>query len=121
MKEENKRRVAEQANFSRSQDHYMANKGAYDAVGAAASAGIEEDEEPPSSSRSILKKFLNSSKPVIKAVATAGGTAKRGSIGGLIAFKLTDAIIPDEDEEEKPSKIKPTQKLINKQVRQANH
>ena len=109
LREENERRVAEQANLSHSQDHYMANKGAYDAVGATASAGIQEDEEPPSSSRSILKKFLKSSKPVIKAVATAGGTAKGGSIGGLIASKLTDAIIPDEDEEEKPSKIKPTQ------------
>ena len=108
-------------NLSHSQDHYMANKGAYDAVGATASAGIQEDEEPPSSSRSILKKFLKSSKPVIKAVATAGGTAKGGSIGGLIASKLTDAIIPDEDEEEKPSKIKPTQKLINKQVKKVNH
>ena len=108
LREENERRVAEQANLSHSQDHYMANKGAYDAVGATASAGIQEDEEPPSSSRSILKKFLKSSKPVIKAVATAGGTAKGGSIGGLIASKLTDAIIPDEDEEERPSKIKPT-------------
>ena len=117
LREENERRVAEQANLSHSQDHYMANKGAYDAVGATASAGIQEDEEPPSSSRSILKKFLKSSKPVIKAVATAGGTAKGGSIGGLIASKLTDAIIPDEDEEEKPSKIKPTQELINKQVK----
>ena len=114
LREENERR---QANLSHSKDHYMANKGAYDAVGATASAGIQEDEEPPSSSRSILKKFLKSSKPVIKAVATAGGTAKGGSIGGLIASKLTDAIIPDEDEEEKPSKIKPTQKLINKQVK----
>ena len=78
LREENERRVAEQANLSHSQDHYMANKGAYDAVGATASAGIQEDEEPPSSSRSILKKFLKSSKPVIKAVATAGGTAKGG-------------------------------------------
>ena len=121
LREENERRVAEQANLSHSQDHYMANKGAYDAVRATASAGIEEDEEPPSSSRSILKKFLKSSKPVIKAVATAGGTAKGGSIGGLIASKLTDAIIPDEEEDEKPSKIKPTQKLINKQVKKANH
>ena len=121
LREENERRVAEQANLSHSQDHYMANKGAYDAVGATASAGIQEDEEPPSSSRSILKKFLKSSKPVIKAVATAGGTAKGGSIGGLIASKLTDAIIPDEDEEERPSKIKPTQKLINKQVKKVNH
>ena len=121
LREENERRVAEQANLSQSQDHYMANKGAYDAVGATASAGIQEDEEPPSSSRSILKNFLKSSKPVIKAVATAGGTAKGGSIGGLIASKLTDAIIPDEDEEEKPSKIKPTQKLINKQVKKVNH
>ena len=121
LREENERRVAEQANLSHSQDHYMANKGAYDAVGATASAGIQEDEEPPSSSRSILKKFLKSSKPVIKAVATAGGTAKGGSIGGLISSKLTDAIIPDEDKEEKPSKIKPTQKLINKQVKKVNH
>ena len=121
LREENERRVAEQANSSHSQDHYMANKGAYDAVGATASAGIQEDEEPPSSSRSIFKKFLKSSKPLIKAVGTAGGTAKGGSIGGLIASKLTDAIIPDEDEEEKPSKIKPTQKLINKQVKKVNH
>ena len=121
LREENERRVAEQANLSHSQDHYMANKGTYDAVGATASAGIQEDEEPPSSSRSILKNFLKSSKPVIKAVATAGGTAKGGSIGGLIASKLTDAIIPDEEEEEKPSKIKPTQKLINKQVKKVNH
>ena len=121
LREENERRVAEQANLSHSQDHYIVNKGAYDAVGATASAGIQEDEEPPSSSRSILKNFLKSSKPVIKAVATAGGTAKGGSIGGLIASKLTDAIIPDEDEEEKPSKIKPTQKLINKQVKKVNH
>ena len=121
LREENERRVAEQANLSHSQDHYMANKGTYDTVGATASAGIKEDEEPPSSSRSVLRQFLKSSKPVIKAVATAGGTAKGGSIGGLIASKLTDAIIPDEDEEEKPSKIKPTQKLINKQVKKVNH
>ena len=121
LREENERRVAEQANLSHSQDHYMANKGTYDAVGATASAGIKEDEEPPSSSRSVLRQFLKSSKPVIKAVATAGGTAKGGSIGGLIASKLTDAIIPDEEEEEKPSKIKPTQKLINKQVKKINH
>ena len=116
LREENERRVAEQANLSHSQDHYMANKGAYDAVGATASAGIEEDEEPPSSSRSILKKFLKPSKPVIKAVATAGGTEKGGSIGGLIASKLTDAIIPDEDENEKPPKMKPTKKTIKDQV-----
>ena len=121
LREENERRVAEQANLSHSQDHYMANKGTYDAVGATASAGIKEDEEPPSSSRSVLRQFLKSSKPVIKAVATAGGTAKGGSIGGLIASKLTDAIIPDEEEEEKPSKIKPTQELINKQVKKINH
>ena len=38
-----------------------------------------------------------------------------------MASKLTDAIIPDEEEEEKPSKIKPTQKLINKQVKKVNH
>ena len=106
LREENERRVAEQASLSHSQDHYMANKRAYDAVGATASAGIQEDEESPSSSRSVLRQFLKSSKPVIKAVATAGGTAKGGSIGGLKASKLTDAIIPDEDEEEKPSKIK---------------
>ena len=91
LREENERRVAEQA---------------YDAVGATASAGIQEDEELPSSSRSVLRQFLKSSKPVVKAVATSGGTAKGGSIGGLKASKLTDAIIPDEDEEEKPSKIK---------------
>ena len=90
LREENERRVTEQANLSHSQDHYMANKGAYDAIGATASAGIQEDEEPPSSSRSILKKFLKSSKPVIKAVATAGGTAKGGSIGGLIYSIKTD-------------------------------
>ena len=59
LREENERRVAEQANLSHSQDHYIANKGAYDAVGATASAGIQEDEEPPSSSRSIFKKSLN--------------------------------------------------------------
>ena len=117
LREENERRVAEQANLSHSQDHYMANKGAYDAVGATASAGIQEDEEPPSSGRSVLKQFLKSSKPVIKAVATAGGTAKGGSIGGLIASKLTDAIIPDEDEEEKQTqKMKPTKKTIKDQV-----
>ena len=121
LREENERRVAEQPNSSHSQDHYMANIGAYHTVGATASAGIEEDEEPPSSSRSTLKKFLKSSKPVIKAVATPGGTAKGGSIGGLIASKLTDAIIPDEDEEEKRSKIKPTHKLINKHVKKINH
>ena len=115
LREENERRVAEQANLSHSQDHYMANKGTYDAVGATASAGIQEDAEPPSSSRSILKKFLKSSKPVIKAVATAGGAAKGGSVGG-IASKLTDAIIPDEDENEKPPKMKPTKKTIKDQV-----
>ena len=62
LREENERRVAEQANLSHSQDHYMANKGAYDAVGATASAGIEEDEEPPSSSRSIFLHPNQSSK-----------------------------------------------------------
>ena len=30
LREENERRVAEQANLSHSQDHYMANKGAYE-------------------------------------------------------------------------------------------
>ena len=117
LREENKRRVAEQTNLSHSQDHYMANKGTYDTIGATASAGIQEDEEPPSSGRSVLKQFLKSSKPVIKAVATAGGTAKGGSIGGLIASKLTDAIIPDDDEKEKqPQKMKPTKKTIKDQV-----
>ena len=117
LREENKRRVAEQTNLSHSQDHYMANKGTYDTIGATASAGIQEDEEPPSSGRSVLKQFLKSSKPVIKAVATAGGTAKGGSIGGLIASKLTDAIIPDDDEKEKQTqKMKPTKKTIKDQV-----
>ena len=117
LREENKPRVAEQTNLSHSQDHYMANKGTYDTIGATASAGIQEDEEPPSSGRSVLKQFLKSSKPVIKAVATAGGTAKGGSIGGLIASKLTDAIIPDDDEKEKQTqKMKPTKKTIKDQV-----
>ena len=117
LREENKRRVAEQTNLSHSQDHYMANKGTYDTIGATAAAGIQEDEEPPSSGRSVLKQFLKSSKPVIKAVATAGGTAKGGSIGGLIASKLTDAIIPDDDEKEKQTqKMKPTKKTIKDQV-----
>ena len=117
LREENKRRVAEQTNLSHSQDHYMANKGTYDTIGATASAGIQEDEEPPPSGRSVLKQFLKSSKPVIKAVATAGGTAKGGSIGGLIASKLTDAIIPDDDEKEKQ-----TQKMneVNKITKPKN-
>ena len=45
LREENERRVAEQAILSHSQDHYMANKGAYDALGATASAGIQDEEE----------------------------------------------------------------------------
>ena len=108
LREENERRVAEQANMSHAQDHYMTNKGAYDAVGATASAGIQEDEDEPTEKRSVLKQFLKSTKPIIKAAATAGGTAKGGSIGGLIAEKLTDAIMPDSEEEEqvRPSKIK---------------
>ena len=58
LREENKRGVAEQADSSHSQDDYIyGNKGGYDAVGATASARIEEDEEQPSSSRSILKTF----------------------------------------------------------------
>ena len=116
MREENERRVAEQTNLSHSQDHYMANKGTYDAIGATASAGIKEDE-PSSSNRSTLKNFLKSSKPLIKAVATAGGTAKGGSIGGLIAEKLTDAIIPDKDEPTQTTKIPPVKKTVVKKPR----
>ena len=117
LREENERRVAEQANLSHSQDHYMANKGPYDAVGATASAGIKEHEEPPSSSRNVLRQFLKSSKPVIKAVATAGGTAKGGSIGGLIASKLTNVIIPDEEEEKETVQDK-TNTKVNQQTSQ---
>ena len=113
LREENERRVAEQVNLSHAEDHYMANKGAYDAIGATASAGIQEDEEP-AGSRSVLKQFLKSSKPIIKAVATAGGTAKGGSIGGLIAEKLTDAILPDDDKEATTPKPKPPKKTIQK-------
>ena len=54
---------------------------------------------------------MKSSKPVIKAVAAAGGTAKGGSIGGLIASKLTDVVLPDE--EEKPP---PKPKMVRKGV-----
>ena len=103
---ENQRRVAEQANFSHAHDHYHMNKGAYDAVGATASAGIREEEPPHSqeeqasastSRRTKVKNLLKSSKPLIKAVATATGTAKGGNIGGLIASKLTDTLIPDDE------------------------
>ena len=116
LREENERRVAEQVNLSHAEDHYMANKGAYDAIGATASAGIQEDEEP-AGSRSALKQFLKSSKPIIKAVATAGGTAKGGSIGGLIAEKLTDAIIPDKDEPTKTTKAPPIKKTVVKTIK----
>ena len=100
LREENERRIAEQVNMSHAQDHYQANRGAYDSVGASASAGIQEEEEQPSSSssRRTLKKVLKSAKPVIKAVATATGKSKGGDIGGLIASKLTDVIIPDDEE-----------------------
>ena len=101
--------------MSHAQDHYQANRGAYDAVGASASAGIQEEEEQPSSSssRSVLKKVLKSAKPVIKAVATATGKSKGGDIGGLITSKLTDVIIPDDEdmpekkEENKIEVVKP--------------
>ena len=46
----------------------------------------------------LLKKYLQSSKPVIKAVAP--GTAEGGSIRGLIASKLTDSVIPDDGKTE---------------------
>ena len=98
LREENERRVAEQANLSHSQDHYIANKGAYDAVGATAPAGIQEDEEPPSSSRSILKNFLKSSKPVIKAVATAVkhqfSNTSRGIVQDFLYRSVPISVVP---------------------------
>ena len=106
LRDESQGRVAEQANFSHAHDHYRMNKGAYDAVGATASAGIRGEEPPHSqeeqasastSRRTKVKNLLKSSKPLIKAVATATGTAKGGNIGGLIASKLTDTLIPDDE------------------------
>ena len=115
LREENERKIAEQVNMSHAKDHYQANKGAYDAIGATASAGIQEEEQASSSiSRKIMKKVLKSSKPAIKAVATATGTAKGGEIGGLIASKLTDTIMPDQEEQMTEKEQRTKIKLIKK-------
>ena len=125
MREENERSVSEQVNLSHSHDHYLANRGTYDSISArpstqsfsagipaqssgsyysgsfiphrgeeeqTASAGIIEDEEPK---QSVLRSLASHSKPIIKKVAQVVGKAKGGDIGGMVAEKLADYIIPD--------------------------
>ena len=145
MREENERRVSEQVSLSHSHDHYKANQGAYDSIQAkptktfkedipaqssgsyysgsfiphrkeeeqTASAGIE-DEEPK---QSVLRTLASHSKPIIKKVAQVVGKAKGGDIGGMVAEKLADYIVPDLNTESKPkTKIK---KSITKPIPKA--
>ena len=79
------------------------------------SAGIPPEDETKSK-HSVLKSALKHSKPVIKKVAQVVGQAKGGDIGGMVAEKLADYIVPDLDTDSKPSiKNKVIKDNINKQ------
>ncbi len=69
-----------------------------------ASAGIPPEEGEQK--QSVLKSFLKQSKPVIKKVAQVVGKAKGGDIGGMVAEKLADYIVPGlDDTDSKPKKV----------------
>ena len=137
VREESSRRVAEQVKLSHSRDHYKANRGTYDSIKAkptqsfkedipaqssgsyysgsfvphkkeeeqTVSAGILEDEEEPKPS--VLRTLASHSKHVIKKVAQVVGKAKGGDIGGVVAEKLADYIVPYLNTESKPkTKVK---------------
>ena len=78
-----------------------------------ASAGIPPEEDETKSKHSVLKSALKHSKPIIKKVAQVVGKAKGGDIGGMVAEKLADYIVPDLDTDTKPKKVG-VKKTINK-------
>ena len=53
----------------------------------------------------MLKSALKHSKPIIKKVAQVVGQAKGGDIGGMVAEKLADYVVPDLDTDTKPKKV----------------
>ena len=78
-----------------------------------ASAGIPPEEDETKSKHSVLKSALKHSKPIIKKVAQVVGQAKGGDIGGMVAEKLADYVVPDLDTDTKPKKVG-VKKTINK-------
>ena len=77
------------------------------------SAGIPPEEDESKSKHSVLKSALKHSKPIIKKVAQVVGQAKGGDIGGMVAEKLADYIVPGlDDTDSKPKKG--VKKSINK-------
>ena len=77
------------------------------------SAGIPPEEDETKSKHSVLKSALKHSKPIIKKVAQVVGQAKGGDIGGMVAEKLADYIVPGlDDTDSKPKKG--VKKSINK-------
>ena len=77
------------------------------------SAGIPPEEDETKSKHSVLKSALKHSKPIIKKVAQVVGQAKGGDIGGMVAEKLADYVVPDLDTDAKPKKVG-VRKTINK-------
>ena len=77
------------------------------------SAGIPPEEDETKSKHSVLKSALKHSKPIIKKVAQVVGQAKGGDIGGMVAEKLADYVVPDLDTDTKPKKVG-VKKSINK-------
>ena len=76
-------------------------------------AGIPPEEDETKSKHSVLKSALKHSKPIIKKVAQVVGQAKGGDIGGMVAEKLADYVVPDLDTDTKPKKVG-VKKSINK-------
>ena len=77
------------------------------------SAGIPPENDETEPKQSVLKSALKHSKPIIKKVAQVVGQAKGGDIGGLVAEKLADYVVPDLDTDTKPKKVG-VKKTINK-------
>ena len=79
------------------------------------SAGIPPEEDETKSKHSVLKSALKHSKPIIKKVAQVVGKAKGGDIGGMVAEKLADYIVPGlDDTDSKPKAKVGVKKSINK-------
>ena len=122
MREEEERKMAEQVSISHKADYYDMNKTVLDGVDmkqepASFSAGIEPQEpEVKKSMAEQLKEQVKSkgkkvAKNIVKQAVKQIAEARGGPIGGMIAEKLADVVMPETEEKKEPiPKAKPIKK-----------
>ena len=122
LREEEERKMAEQVSIGHKADYYDMNKTVIDSVDmeqepASFSAGTQPEEpEVKRSMYEVLKDEAKSkgkklAKNVVKQAVKHIAEARGGPIGGMIAEKLADVVMPEAEEKKEPiPKAKPIKK-----------